>query len=285
MPPVSLNSSNIHASHVEVVCNFAAGEVGHWYHLRKPCEVDAETLWRPTIVGFLAKIDIPSHSQRPPSPGETPWFVPAMTWNVRMNGGGVQLKTAPQERLKAKRENKKDSKLWASKMGSWNSQIFKWVLMMFIYFYNVQNGMLHWVGLLCFYYRSAHGERVGCDRTTWLRRKNHRGSTQNNLNESTCLLDVSIFSSLKDFRKVAKCSEEISSKCGPHVVAEHQLGFVPLAAQDFQPKVSFCWLQKISMPTLFGVEFEPVFLRFCFKKGPHRRLLLSLKKSEIASFT
>lgn len=199
--------------------------------------------------------------------------------------GGVQLKTAPQERLKAKRENKKDSKLWASKMGSWNSQIFKWVLMMFIYFYNVQNGMLHWVGLLCFYYRSAHGERVGCDRTTWLRRKNHRGSTQNNLNESTCLLDVSIFSSLKDFRKVAKCSEEISSKCGPHVVAEHQLGFVPLAAQDFQPKVSFCWLQKISMPTLFGVEFEPVFLRFCFKKGPHRRLLVSLKKSEIASFT
>ena len=122
-------------------------------------------------------------------------------------------------------------------------------------------------------------ELLGCDEKTM--EEVHR----NNLNESTCLLDVSIFSSLKDFRKVAECSEEISSKCGPHVVAEHQLGFVPLAVQDFQQKVSFCWLQMISMPTLFGVEFEPVFLRFCFKKGPLRRLLLSLKKSEIASFT
>ena len=77
-------------------------------------------------------------------------------------------------------------------------------------------------------------ELLGCDEKTI--EEVHR----NNLNESTCLLDVSIFSSLKDFRKVAKCSEEISSKCGPHVVAEHQLGFVPLAAQDFQQKVSFC---------------------------------------------
>ena len=174
MPPVSLNSSNIHASHVEVVCNFAAGEVGHWYHLRKPCEVDAETLWRPTIVGFLAKIDIPSHSQRPPSPGETPWFVPAMTWNVRMNGGGCNLKQRHKKGWRRKGRTKNTQNFGLQK---WDHEIHRF-LMIFIYFYNVQNGMLHWVGLLCFYYRSAHGERVGCDRTTWLRRKKHRGSTQ-----------------------------------------------------------------------------------------------------------
>ena len=147
MPPVSLNSSNIRASHVEVVCNFAAGEVGHWYHLRKPCEVDAETLWRPTIVGFLAKIDIPSHSQRPPSPGETPWFVPAMTWNVRMNGGGCNLKQRHKKGWRRKGRTKNTQNFGLQK---WDHEIHRF-LMIFIYFYNVQNGMLHWVGLLCFY--------------------------------------------------------------------------------------------------------------------------------------
>ena len=286
MPPVSLNSSNIHASHVEVVCNFAAGEVGHWYHLRKPCEVDAETLWRPTIVGFLAKIDIPSHSQRPPSPGETPWFVPAMTWNVRMNGGGgVQLKTAPQERpfRRSPGEQKNTQNFGLQK---WDHEIHRF-LMIFIYIFIMFPKWDAPLGrvFLCFYYRSAHGERVGCDRTTWLRRKNHRGSTQKQ--PQWIYMSAGCLNILK-FERFSKGCEMFrrnlfqmrTSRCGWTPARICSLGSSRLSTKSV-----LLLTPNDIYAALFGVEFEPIFLRFCFKKGPLPRLLLSLKKSEIASFT